>query len=70
MSGRLGENQHVGFTVCSRHHRVLRRRCIIRAGLRQIVEGGIIMVDYVWTGLVAVLLLCYLVYALLKPERF
>lgn len=28
------------------------------------------MFDYVWTGLVAVFLLVYLVYALLKPERF
>jgi len=28
------------------------------------------MVDYIWTGLVAVSLLAYLTYALLKPERF
>jgi len=28
------------------------------------------MVDYIWTGLVAVLLLVYLTFALLKPERF
>jgi len=28
------------------------------------------MGDYIWTGLVAGLLLVYLVYALLKPERF
>jgi len=28
------------------------------------------MTDYLWSGLVAVLLLAYLVIALLKPERF
>jgi K+-transporting ATPase KdpF subunit len=28
------------------------------------------MIDYVWTGVVCVLLLAYLVYALLKPEKF
>jgi len=28
------------------------------------------MIDYLWTGLVAVLLLGYLLFALLKPERF
>ncbi len=28
------------------------------------------MIDYLWTGLVAALLLVYLLYALLKPEKF
>lgn len=28
------------------------------------------MTDYIWTGLVAFLLLVYLLYALLKPEKF
>ena len=28
------------------------------------------MIDYIWTGLVAFLLLVYLLYALLKPEKF
>jgi len=28
------------------------------------------MIDYIWTGIVAVLLLVYLTYALLKPEKF
>jgi len=28
------------------------------------------MTDYIWTGIVCVLILIYLVYALLKPERF
>lgn len=28
------------------------------------------MIDYIWTGLVALLLLVYLLAALLKPERF
>jgi K+-transporting ATPase KdpF subunit len=28
------------------------------------------MSDYVWTGLVCLLLLIYLLYALLKPEKF
>jgi len=28
------------------------------------------MIDYIWTGIVALLLLVYLTYALLKPERF
>jgi K+-transporting ATPase KdpF subunit len=29
-----------------------------------------LMFDYLWTGLVAVFLLVYLLVALLKPERF
>ena len=29
-----------------------------------------LMIDYIWTGLVAAGLLAYLLYALLKPERF
>lgn len=28
------------------------------------------VVDYIWTGLVALLLLVYLLVALLKPEKF
>jgi len=28
------------------------------------------MIDYIWTGLVSILLLVYLTYALLHPERF
>ncbi|MBC8104064.1 MAG: K(+)-transporting ATPase subunit F [Cytophagales bacterium] len=28
------------------------------------------MIDYIWTGLIAALLLAYLMYALLRPERF
>jgi K+-transporting ATPase KdpF subunit len=28
------------------------------------------MIDYIWTGMVAFLLLVYLLYALLKPEKF
>jgi K+-transporting ATPase KdpF subunit len=28
------------------------------------------MLDYIWTGAVALLLLVYLIYAMLKPERF
>ncbi|MGD0110784.1 MAG: K(+)-transporting ATPase subunit F [Armatimonadota bacterium] len=28
------------------------------------------MIDYLWTALVAIFLLGYLVYALLRPERF
>jgi len=28
------------------------------------------MIDYIWTGIVSLLLLIYLTYALLKPEKF
>jgi len=28
------------------------------------------MTDYVWTGVVCLLLIIYLVYALVKPEKF
>jgi len=28
------------------------------------------MIDYIWTGTIAFLLLVYLLYALLKPEKF
>jgi K+-transporting ATPase KdpF subunit len=28
------------------------------------------MIDYIWTGIVALGLIIYLLYALLKPEKF
>jgi len=28
------------------------------------------MIDYIWTGVVALALIVYLLYALLKPEKF
>jgi K+-transporting ATPase KdpF subunit len=34
------------------------------------VRGETAMIDYIWTGLIAALLLAYLLYALLRPERF
>ena len=41
----------------------------LRARLRQTMRR-FLMVDYIWTGLAAAALLIYLLYALLKPERF
>ena len=41
--------------VCARLRRTLRRD---------------VMIDYIWTGIVSLFLLAYLLYALLKPERF
>ena len=33
-------------------------------------EETIEMMDYIWTGVAAALLLVYLLYALLRPEKF
>jgi K+-transporting ATPase KdpF subunit len=40
-----------------------------RPRLREVVTGGNTM-DYVIAGIASVLLFFYLIYALLKPERF
>jgi len=34
------------------------------------IEGGVKMTDYIIAGIIAALVLLYLVYALLKPEEF
>jgi K+-transporting ATPase KdpF subunit len=47
---------------------LLHRRRRFRARLREV--GGSRMIDYIWMGIVSVLLLVYLTYALLKPEKF
>ena len=43
----------------------VRSTCAAATGFEEIE-----MIDYIWTGLVSLLLLVYLLYALLKPERF
>jgi K+-transporting ATPase KdpF subunit len=39
-------------------------------GVRFCALRSNVMIDYIWTGIVSALLLVYLLYALLKPERF
>ena len=48
-----------------------RRSCrllVLRQGLRPLVRG--LTMDYIIAGIAAVLLFGYLIYALLRPERF
>jgi K+-transporting ATPase KdpF subunit len=60
------DNQHVGFDFNSRQHRLLRDRDRIRSGVRQPMSP----VETVLGGVCAVLLGAYLIYTMLRPERF
>ncbi len=44
-------------------------RCRVRARMQQAI-GGRLMIDEIIAGLTSLLLLLYLIYALLRPERF
>lgn len=57
---------YVGFDFNSRQHRLLRDRDRIRSGVRQPMSP----VETVLGGVCAVLLGVYLIYTMLRPERF
>ena len=61
----VGTN-YVGFDFNSRQHRLLRDRDRIRPGVRQPMSP----VETVLGGVCAVLLGVYLIYTMLRPERF
>jgi K+-transporting ATPase KdpF subunit len=61
----VGSN-YVGFDFNSRQHRLLRDRDRIRSGVRQPMSP----VETVLGGVCAVLLGVYLIYTMLRPERF
>jgi K+-transporting ATPase KdpF subunit len=73
-------NQTIGFASSGafhdgHHHAGDRRRLLcridrLRLRLRPAVTGSVMIFDYSLAGLVTAGLLVYLVYALLKPERF
>jgi K+-transporting ATPase KdpF subunit len=61
----------VGRRICCGKHTLLRDCDWVRNGLRTIGDKGETgMIETLLLGLVTVLLLAYLVYALLHPERF
>ena len=62
----VGATRYVGFDFNSRQHRLLRDRDRIRSGVRQPMSP----VETVLGGVCAVLLGVYLIYTMLRPERF
>jgi len=70
--GRLaGRQDHVGYRLC-RGEPVIFRHCDwVCKGMRPVRgEGDAAMIETLALGLVTVALLVYLVYALLRPEKF
>jgi K+-transporting ATPase KdpF subunit len=49
---------------------LLRRVALVRALLRQGLKGEIMNIEYISSAVISVGLLVYLLYALLKPEKF
>jgi K+-transporting ATPase KdpF subunit len=68
----VGRRQdHVGYRLCRGKHIVFLHRDWIRHGMRPARgEGDAEMIETLALGLVTVALLVYLVYALLRPEKF
>jgi K+-transporting ATPase KdpF subunit len=66
-----GRQDHVGYRLCRCKHAVFRDWDRVRNGMRPVRgEGGEAMIEMLALGLVTVALLVYLVYALLRPEKF
>jgi K+-transporting ATPase KdpF subunit len=62
---------HVGYRLCRRKRIVFCHCHWIREGVRSATgEGDTEMIETLALGLVTVALLVYLVYALLRPEKF
>jgi K+-transporting ATPase KdpF subunit len=59
----------VGSLLYRDHGDFFRRLLVSDQGLRPAVAGRLIM-DYIIAGIVALFLFVYLLYALLKPEKF
>jgi K+-transporting ATPase KdpF subunit len=62
------KEQNDGCFLCNRGGALFCGRRRVRAWMRKTGGGG--MSDYLWTGMIALLLIVYLTYALLKPEKF
>ena len=66
-----GRRDHVGYRLCRGKHRLLCHCDWIRNGVRPARgEGDAEMMETFALGLVTVALLVYLVYALVRPEKF
>ena len=66
---RLLDCRYAGFFDDCLWRRVLCDRDLVRAGLREDVRL-VMLLDYVLGGIVAIIIIVYLVYALINPERF
>ena len=64
------EATHDGSLFSRFDHRVLSARPRLRARVREVAVGGTMNLESILGLAVSVLLLIYLVYALLRPERF
>jgi K+-transporting ATPase KdpF subunit len=60
----------VGFGMCGCEHFIFLACDRVHDGLRSVGNEGEMMIETLLLGLVTVLLLVYLVYALLRPEKF
>lgn len=60
----------MGFGMYGCEHFIFLASDRVHGGLRSVGNEGEIMIETVLLGLVTVLLLVYLVYALLRPEKF
>jgi K+-transporting ATPase KdpF subunit len=66
-----GRQDHVGYRLCRGEHVIFRHCDWVCDGMRSIRrKGDAAMIETLALGLVTVALLVYLVYALLRPEKF
>ena len=65
------EDQNAGSFLHRGNGRVLRRELVLHESVRQALNGSEdIFMDYIIAGVTSVFLFGYLIYALLKPEKF
>lgn len=64
------ESRHVGYHSTWHGSRVLRALLCLHAPVRQALKERPMFFDYALSGAVTVLIAAYLVYALIRPERF
>jgi len=63
------EENHAGHSLCNRGGVFFRRLCLLRAWTWPSLEETMNM-EYLISGIIAALLVIYLVYSLIKPEKF
>jgi K+-transporting ATPase KdpF subunit len=61
---------HVGRGLLRHSRGVLRGRSVVYASLRSRRRNELMSLEFLLSGVAAALVLVYLVYALLRPERF
>ena len=69
-SPRKGPDADVRYRLRGAYARVFRDRALVCPGLRSRRQYKLMSLEFLLSGIAAVLVLAYLVYALLRPERF